>query len=75
MSLDHYNILLFIHISCAVIWVGGALTLQVLAFRAERSNDSGRIATFASESEFVGMRIFLPTTLVLLAAGIWMVVG
>lgn len=75
MSLNHYDILKFIHVACAVIWVGGAAILQILAFRAERSNDSARIATFANEAEWVGMRVFLPTTLVLLAAGIWMVVG
>lgn len=75
MSLNHYDILKFIHVLCAVVWVGGAALLQLLAFRAERSNDSTRIATFAQEAEFVGMKIFFPTSLVLLGAGIWMVVG
>jgi uncharacterized membrane protein len=75
VSESHYHILLFIHILSSVVWVGGAALLQVLAFRAERSQDSTRIAVFAGEAEFVGTRVFLPTTLILLASGIWMVVG
>ncbi|MFN2594664.1 MAG: DUF2269 family protein [Actinomycetota bacterium] len=75
MSLNHYDILKFIHVLMAVIWVGGAASLQVLAIRAERSGDSERIAAFGNDAEFVGMRIFFPATLVLLATGIWMIVG
>jgi uncharacterized membrane protein len=61
------------HVFAAVIWVGGALVLQVLALFALRSKLPGRKAEFAREAEFVGTRIFLPTTLVLIGLGFYLV--
>jgi uncharacterized membrane protein len=68
--MSSYELLLFVHVLAAVVWVGGALSLQVLAIRAERSADGGRVANFATESEWVGSRVFLPSSIVLLLAGI-----
>jgi uncharacterized membrane protein len=60
--MDLYELLLAIHILAAVIWVGGATALQVLAFRTVRTDDGARIAYFAGEAEWVGMRVFFPTS-------------
>jgi uncharacterized membrane protein len=68
--MSSYELLLFVHILAAVVWIGGALSLQVLAIRAERSPDGGRVANIATEAEWVGSRIFLPASIVLLLAGI-----
>jgi uncharacterized membrane protein len=68
--MSSYELLLFVHVLTAVVWVGGALSLQVLAIRAERSADGGRVADFATEAEWVGSRVFLPSSIVLLLAGI-----
>ena len=68
-----YELLLAIHILAVVVWVGGATSLQVLAIRATGSGDPVRIATFAGEAEWVGMRIFMPTSIVVLLAGIALV--
>jgi uncharacterized membrane protein len=65
-----YDLLLFVHVLAAVVWVGGAVSLQVLAIRAERSGDGTRVASFATEAEWIGGRVFLPASLVLLLAGI-----
>ena len=64
--------LIAIHILCAVIWVGGAFVTQVHAIRAQR-NGAVPIAAFAKDTEFVGMRVFLPASLILLATGIWLI--
>jgi uncharacterized membrane protein len=68
--MSSYELLLFVHVLAAVVWVGGAMSLQVLAVRAERSPDAGRVADFATEAEWVGSRVFLPASIVLLLAGI-----
>ena len=68
--MSSYELLLFVHVLAAVVWIGGALSLQVLAIRAERSPDGGRVASIATEAEWVGSRIFLPASIVLLLAGI-----
>ena len=67
-----YEFLLAVHILMAVIWVGGAFTNQILAIRAQRSGDPQVLARFAGEAEWVGMRVFLPASIVLLLAGIWL---
>lgn len=69
-----YELLKTIHVFFAVIWVGGATTLQVLATRLSRANEPTRLAGFAKDAEFVGTRIFTPASILVLAAGIWMVV-
>ena len=61
------------HVFAAVIWVGGAAVLQILALFALRSKLPGRKAEFAREAEWVGMRVFLPSTLVLIALGFYLV--
>jgi uncharacterized membrane protein len=71
--MDLYELLLAIHILAAVIWVGGATSLQVLAVRAMGSGDPVRMATFAGEAEWVGKRVFMPTSVVVLLAGIALV--
>jgi uncharacterized membrane protein len=69
-----YQWYLAVHILAAVIWVGGALATQVFALRATRTNDGVRIATFAQDAEWIGMRIFLPSSLILVIFG-FMLVG
>lgn len=70
LALTHYNALKFVHVLSAVVWVGGAATVQVYALLALRSGDPARVAGFASDTEFVGTRIFLPSSLILLISGI-----
>jgi uncharacterized membrane protein len=61
------------HVLAAVVWVGGAAVLQVLALFAVRSKLAGRRAEFAREAEWVGMKIFLPSSLLLVALGFYLV--
>ena len=64
---------LFLHVLAIVVWVGGAIALQLQALRAERADEPGRIAAIAHESEWIGLRVFMPASLVALASGILMV--
>ncbi|HEX2058970.1 MAG TPA: DUF2269 family protein [Actinomycetota bacterium] len=68
-----YELLKTIHVLFAVIWVGGAATTQILATRLAGANEPARMAAFAKDMEFVGTRVFMPASVVVLAAGIWMV--
>jgi uncharacterized membrane protein len=68
-----YSWLLFLHILAAIVWVGGAIMLNVLNTRNIRSGDPARLATSARETEWVGTRLIAPTTLVLLVLGLVMV--
>src|SRR5262245_58578388 len=67
-----YQLLLFIHIVCAVIWVGGAAYAQLLAFRVSRSPDPTDLPKLARHIEFIGSRVFTPAALLLFLAGVGM---
>jgi uncharacterized membrane protein len=67
-------ILKFFHVLVAVVWVGGAILLQVFAEFAVRSNDSARAAEFSRQAELIGNRLFAPSTLLMLGLGIWLVI-
>lgn len=68
-----YILLKTVHVLAAVAWVGGALTQNILATRLIKANDGTLMARFARESEWVGTHIYLPSSLLLLGFGIWMV--
>ncbi|HEY1330160.1 MAG TPA: DUF2269 family protein [Actinomycetota bacterium] len=69
-----YSWLLFLHILMAITWVGGAIALQVLGTRIDRTGDPQRVYDTAVDFEFVGTRVFMPASLILLGLGIWMVI-
>jgi len=70
LALTHYNSFKFVHVLSAVVWVGGACTVQVYALLAMRTSDPVKIAGFASDTEWVGTRIFIPASLTLLVSGV-----
>jgi uncharacterized membrane protein len=69
-----YELLLFVHVVCAVIWVGGALYAQILAVRAARSDDPVELPRLARHVEFIGSRVFMPAAIMLFVAGAAMTV-
>lgn len=71
--MTRYELLKTVHVLFAVIWVGGAATTQILATRLSRANEPDRMAAFAKDIEFVGTRVYMPASIVVLGAGIWMV--
>lgn len=74
-ALDNwYSIFKWIHVTVAVFWVGGGLTLTILGLRAERMKDPREIVTVAQQAAFVGEKLFAPAGLVVLLMGIGMVV-
>jgi uncharacterized membrane protein len=69
-----YQLLLYVHIVCAVIWVGGAVYAQLLAFRVNRSPDPSELPHLARHIEYLGTRVFLPAAVLLFVAGAAMTV-
>lgn len=73
LALQFYDVLKFFHVLLALVWVGGAVILQVFAELALRSPMPGRAAAFAKEADFIGMKIFTPASILLLGVGLWLV--
>jgi uncharacterized membrane protein len=74
-SFGVYNLLLFIHIGAAITWVGGAILLNIQAFRIMSTGDPLRIAHLAGDAEFFGTRVFMPAALVVVVAGVSLVLN
>jgi uncharacterized membrane protein len=64
-----YQLLLYIHIVCAVIWVGGAFAIQALAIIVARSGDPAEVPRLSRNMELIGSRVFMPAAIVLFLAG------
>jgi uncharacterized membrane protein len=71
--MTRYEFLLYVHISMAVIWVGGGFASQLFALRALRATDPARLASFAADVEWIGTRIFAPASGLAFISGIWLV--
>jgi len=67
-----YQLLLFVHIVCAVTWVGGAFFAQLLAIRVSRSDDPTEIPRLARHFEALGTWVFIPAAGLLLLSGLVM---
>jgi uncharacterized membrane protein len=67
---NRYEWLLFFHIAAAIVWLGGGVAIQVLAVRANRTDDTARMVAIAHEAEWFGTRVFLPSSLLVLVLGI-----
>jgi uncharacterized membrane protein len=74
LAVELYEWLKTFHILMAIVWVGGAIAIQVLAIRIVNEGDPVKMASFAGEVEFVGMRVFAPASLILFGLGVWMVI-
>ena len=68
-----YTVLLFVHVLAAALWVGGGVMLHIIAERAVKSDDPGRIGTLLADAEYTGKVFFGPASGVTLLAGIALV--
>ena len=73
LSVTLYDWLLFGHVLAAMVWVGGALLLSLLAWQALRSADEHAVGRFVVNLRVIGPRVFAPAVVLLLAFGIGMV--
>ena len=65
---DAYKWLLAFHILLAVVWVGSNTAIQIFVIRGTRASGD-RLAYLASEIEWYGTRVLLPTSLTLVVLG------
>jgi uncharacterized membrane protein len=58
-----YELLLFVHIAAAAIWVGGAAMIQFFGVVVLASGDPNRLARFAGDVERVSQRALIAASL------------
>lgn len=69
-----YHILLFFHITAAIIWIGAGLTLELLGWRASLGHKPEQRNEMVSISEWLSPRVFMPAALATLLFGILLVI-
>lgn len=69
-----YQVVVFVHVLCAIIWVGGAFYSQLLAARAQRSPDPDDLPRIGRHLGVLGSRVFMPASLLLFIAGVVLVI-
>jgi uncharacterized membrane protein len=65
-----YELMLFIHIAAAILWIGAGFMLLIQAIRAERHGESAAIRRIVDDGESLGKTFFVPASGIVLAAGI-----
>jgi uncharacterized membrane protein len=68
--MSYYEVLLFLHIAAAAVWLGSGFFLQMLVWRAGKAGDGPLLQGIASNSGWMAQRIFIPASLVVLIVGI-----
>jgi uncharacterized membrane protein len=66
---DRYELLKFVHVGAAIVWVGGAAMIQFFALRATARNEPLGLVQFTRDAEWVGNRVMLPSALTVVVLG------
>ena len=69
-----YELLLFLHILAAIVWIGSGTLLNVLAYRAESARDNEGLSRIASDAGALSNVLFLPASLATLVFGVLVVI-
>jgi uncharacterized membrane protein len=69
-----YELLLLMHISATVVWVGAGLCSLVLATGYDRDGDEPAIRRFLADQERLATRLFIPASLTTALLGIALVI-
>jgi uncharacterized membrane protein len=64
-----YEILLFVHISAAIVWIGAGVLIQVLISMAERANDERTFAALVGYVADLSLKLFVPASLTVVVFG------
>ena len=72
-TVDAYTVAKFFHVLFAIVWIGGGLTITILAELIRRAHQPGELASFARRVELVSMRVFVPSSLIVVGLGFYLV--
>jgi uncharacterized membrane protein len=69
-----YELLTFLHITSAIIWLGAGFVLTLLVFGAEREGDAMREAGYHRDVPWLAPRLFIPASFATLIFGVLLVI-
>jgi uncharacterized membrane protein len=68
--MSRYEVLVFLHIAFAIVWLGSGFFLQLLGVRADRSADPVRIKALLDDADWAATRLFIPSSLAVFVLGV-----
>ena len=68
--MDIYLVVKFLHVVCAVVWLGGGFALLLLASVQATKAEPGRILVIVSQVAYLGPRLFMPASVLTLLTGL-----
>src|SRR5688500_15642050 len=68
--MSYYEILLFLHVGGAIVWLGSAFLMQILFYRAKSTANFALVEGISSNTAWLAQRIFIPTAFAMLVLGI-----
>jgi Predicted integral membrane protein (DUF2269) len=69
-----YELLLFIHVGASIVWIGAGFLSLVLATTYDRESDEAAIKRFLHDQEWLAMKLFVPSSLIVVVMGIALVI-
>ncbi len=69
-SVGRYELLLFVHITCLIVWLGAGILFHMLGFRADRAGDESPMRRIFDDLVAVANTVFIPSSLLVLVFGI-----
>jgi uncharacterized membrane protein len=70
-----YEVWLFLHITAAIVWIGGAATIQFFGILTKRAADPAKTVFFARNVSSTVLNVFLPSSLVIFLSGVGLTVN
>lgn len=71
--MDWYLLTKFLHVACAVAWLGGGVALVLLGIRADRARRDDDLLTVIRMVTVIAPRVFVPGSVLVLVTGLLMV--
>ena len=68
--MTRYELLLFLHVSSAIIWLGAGFLITILELRAGRTGDPAEMGRVGETNKWLAPRLFIPSALATFVLGI-----
>lgn len=72
--MSFYEVMLYLHIIAAALWLGGGVMLAIMGGKAERSGDPGRVEQILMDAGALANTFFIPASLAVLVLGLVMTI-
>jgi uncharacterized membrane protein len=69
-----YEILLFLHLSFAILWIGSGVLFHILGAMADRTNDEVAITKIFDALTRLSTTFYIPSSLLVVVFGIWLTI-